>query len=570
MGVFSVRVEVGDPQGQRFEPVEALVDSGASYTTAPASLLRRLGVTPDERRPFILADGRRVEHDMGQTWVRLDGRARMTPVVFAGEGVQPLLGAVTLEEFGLGIDTLGQKLIPVPGYLMLAMNEHEAQALARADLAHIVHPQFNVRDHEDAVIYARGEGALLYDIHGNEYIDGLASLWNVAVGHGRKELADAAAQQMRELAFANSYTGYSNVPSIRLAERLIELVYPNMSAVFFCNSGSEAVDLALKIARFFWFLQGRPEKVKIISRKEAYHGGTFGATTATGMAPFHQGFGPLVGGFVQAETCYPYRCSICNGAEECGAHCADVIEQVILREGPETVAAVIGEPVHGAGGVIVPGARYWPRLREICDRYDVLLIADEVITGFGRTGRWFALKHWGVQPDLMTVAKAITSAYVPLAAAIMSQRVHEAILSAPPNVKFMHGYTNAGHPAACAVALRNLQIIEEEGLVEQAASLGERLLAGLRGLCSHPNVGDVRGLGLMAGVELVADTKSRAPFDPARGVGARMVREMRRRGVITRVRGDSVVLAPPFVITDNQLDRLIEVVGESIDSAVGV
>jgi len=450
------------------------------------------------------------------------------------------------------------------------MNEEDAQALARADRAHIIHPQFHVRDHEDAVIYARGEGALLYDIHGNEYIDGLASLWNVAVGHGRKELADAAATQMRELAYSNSYTGYSNVPSIRLAERLMELVYPNMSAVFFSNSGSEAVDLAFKIARFFWFLQGQPQKVKIISRKEAYHGGTFGGTTATGMAPFHQGFGPLVGGFVQAETCYPYRCPACGGAEECGAHCADVIEQVILREGPETVAAVIGEPVHGAGGVIVPGEGYWPRLREICDRHDVLLIADEVITGFGRTGRWFALKHWGVQPDMMTVAKAITSAYVPLAATIMSARVHEAILTAPPDIKFMHGYTNAGHPTACAVALRNLQIIEEEGLVEQAASLGERLLSGLRGLRRHPNVGDVRGLGLMAAVELVADTRSRAPFDPAQAVGPKLLREMRRRGVITRVRGDTVVLAPPLVITDNQLDRLIEVIGESIDGAVGV
>ena len=450
------------------------------------------------------------------------------------------------------------------------MNEQEIARLRQLDIEHQLHPQYHIRDHEGQVIYARAKGSTLWDVEGNAYIDGLSALWNVAVGYGRKELVEAAARQMEELSFSNSYVGYANVPSIKLAERLMSLVYPNMQAVFFCNSGSEAVEGAFKVARYYWFLQGQPEKHKIISRKEAYHGGTFGGTTATGMVPFHQGFGPLVGGFVQAETCYPYRCPACGGAQECGAHCADQIEQVIVREGPETVAAVIAEPVHGAGGVIVPGERYWPRLREICDRHDVLLVADEVITGFGRTGRWFALKHWGVQPDMMTVAKAITSAYVPLAATIMSARVHEAILTSPPDIKLMHGYTNAGHPTACAVALRNLQIIEEEGLVEQAASLGERLLSGLRGLRPHPNVGDVRGLGLMAAVELVADTKSRAPFDPAQAVGPTLLREMRRRGVITRVRGDTVVLAPPLVITDNQLDRLIEVIGESIDDAVGV
>jgi len=313
MGVFSITVEIGDPQGERFQAVEALVDTGASYTAMPASLLRNLGVVPDERRPFILADGRRVEHDMGQTWLRVDGRTRMTPVVFTDEGTQPLLGAVTLEEFGLGIDPVGRRLIPVPGYLMKA---EDAEALVRADLAHQIHPQFHVRDHQDPVIYVRGEGALLWDIHGNEYIDGLSSLWNVAVGHGRKELAEVAARQMRELAFSNSYVGYANVPSIRLAERLMSLVYPNMQAAFFCNSGSEAVEGAIKIARFFWYLQGQPEKMKIIARKEAYHGGTLGATAATGMPAFHQGFGPMPEGFVRAETCYPYRCGHCRGADD--------------------------------------------------------------------------------------------------------------------------------------------------------------------------------------------------------------------------------------------------------------
>ena len=449
------------------------------------------------------------------------------------------------------------------------MLEREISKLLESDLAHQIHPQYHVRDHAEPVVFVRGEGALLWDIQGREYIDALSSLWNVAVGHGRKELADVAARQMKELAFSNSYTGYANEPSIRLAERLVSLAYPNMSAVFFCNSGSEAVDGAFKIARFYWFLQGKPEKTKIVARREAYHGGTLGATAATGLPAFHNGFGPLAEGFVRAETCYPYRCGHCAGPDDCNVACADDIEQLIQNEGPETVAAVIAEPVHGAGGVIPPTPGYWPRLREICDRYDVLLIADEVITGFGRTGRWFALEHWEVQPDIMTVAKAITSAYIPLAAFVMSDRIHEALLSAPPEAKFMHGYTNSGHPTACAVALRNLQIIEEERLVEHAALLGERLLKGLRPLVDLPHVGDVRGLGLLAAVELTADKESKAPFDAAQSVGGRVLREMRERGVITRVKGDSILFAPPLVTTPEQIDRIVAVVRESIQAVVG-
>ena len=449
------------------------------------------------------------------------------------------------------------------------MNQEEAQSLIQVDLAHQLHPQYHVLDHREPVVLVRGEGALLWDIHGREYIDGLSSLWNVAVGHGRKELAEVAARQMGELAFSNSYTGYANVPSIRLAERLVSLVYPNLRAVFFCNSGSEAVEGAFKVARFYWHLQGKPERTKIIARREAYHGGTLGATAATGIPAFHQGFGPLAGGFVRAETCYPYRCGHCAGADDCNLACADDIEQVILQEGPETVAAVIAEPVHGAGGVIPPTPGYWPRLREICDRHDVLLIADEVITGFGRTGRWFALEHWEVRPDIMTVAKAITSAYVPLAAFIVSDRLHQAILSAPVDAKFMHGYTNAGHPTACAVALRNLQIVEEEGLVAHAAAMGERLQRGLRSLLDLPQVGEVRGLGLLAAVELTSDRETKAPFDPAQSVGGRVLREMRQRGVITRVKGDSILLAPPLVTTPQQIDRMVEVVRGSIQTVGG-
>ena len=448
------------------------------------------------------------------------------------------------------------------------MDEAEIERLAAYDIDHIIHPQFHRADHEGAVIYASGHGAVLLDVHGNEYIDGLSSLWNVAVGHGRRELGEAAAEQMGQLAFSNSYTGYANVPSIKLTEKLLSIVYPNMSGVFYANSGSEANDFAMKAARYYWYLRGKASKTKIISRAEAYHGGTLAATAITGMAPFHKGFGPEPPDFVQVPTCYPYRCQWCSAKPACTLECADNIAATIEREGADTVAAVIAEPVHGAGGVIPPDPGYWPRLREICDRYGVLLIADEVITGFGRTGRWFALEHWGVQPDMMTVAKAITSAYVPLAAFFVSKEIHATIMQAPADAKFMIGCTNAAHPTACAVALRNLQIFDDELLVERAERLGKRLNDGLARLIEMPNVGDVRGLGLMAAVEVVPDKASRGPFDAKLGVGPKLARAMRDRGVVTRVKGESILFAPPLVITEEQVDRIVDVTGDAIDAVV--
>jgi adenosylmethionine-8-amino-7-oxononanoate aminotransferase len=448
------------------------------------------------------------------------------------------------------------------------LEPNEIERLRRYDLDHIIHPQFHRADHEGAIIYASGNGAVLTDVEGREYIDGLSSLWNVAVGHGRRELAEAAAVQMSELAFANAYTGYANVPSIRLTEKLLSLAYANMSGVYYANSGSEANDFAIKAARYFWFVSGKPEKVKIVSRQEAYHGGTLAATAITGMAPFHKGFGPEPPGFVQTTTCYPYRCAKCGATGACTAECADAIAEAIEREGADTVAAVIAEPVHGAGGVIPPCDGYWPRLRKICDRYDVLLIADEVITGFGRTGRWFALEHWGIQPDMMTFAKAVTSAYLPLSGFLMSQRVHRAILDSPADAKFMVGCTNSAHPTACAVALRNLQVFDDERLVEQAESRGRYLNGGLGRLREMPHVGDVRGLGLMAAVEVVSDRETKRPFDPSLGVGPKLARALRERGVVTRVKGDSVLFAPPLVITEAQIDRIVNATGDAIEEVV--
>ncbi len=446
------------------------------------------------------------------------------------------------------------------------MNDSEYQALIERDVAHLIHPQYMQADQRKEIIFEKGEGAILTDVRGNEYIDGLSSLWNVAVGHGRKELAEAAAKQMETLAFANGYTGYSNLPAIQLAEKLCNISYSNMDGVFFANSGSEANEVAFKLARFYWFLKGQTDKVKIIARRQAYHGGTLATTAATGLPPFWRGFGPLDPTFIRAGTNYCYHCEWNKTYPGCGLDCAEAIEETILREGADTVAAVIAEPVHGAGGVIPPVPEYFPRVREICDRHNVLLIADEVITGFGRTGRWFALRHWDVEPDIVAFAKAVTSAYVPLSGAIVSRDIHQALLGAED--RFMHGFTNSAHPAACAVGLRNLQIMEEEGLVENAASMGQRLQDGLRSLLDEDGVGEVRGLGLIGAVELVEDKEKRRPFNVSLGVGGRLVAACRDRGLISRNLADSYLLAPPLVVSEQQVDRIVDILRDSIRETV--
>jgi adenosylmethionine-8-amino-7-oxononanoate aminotransferase len=441
------------------------------------------------------------------------------------------------------------------------METRTAAALIQTDQAHLIHPLHYPVDHAPPLVFVEGQGAVLRDAEGREFIDGLASLWNVNAGHGRAELADAAAAQMRRLAFASNYVGFTNEPAVRLAEQLLRLAYPNLSGVYFTTAGAESNEAAFKTARYYWKRRGLPTKTKIIARVHAYHGVTLAAMSATGMAAYHTMFAPTVPGFVHILPSYPYRYP---------GSMAEALEEAILREGPDQVAAFIAEPVMGAGGVIPPAPDYFPRVREICDRYQVLFIADEVITGFGRTGRWFALGHWGVQPDIVSFAKGVTSAYLPLGGIMVSREIHQAILEAPSAERFMHAATYSGHPVCCAVALRNLEIFEREGLVDRAAAMGRRLLAGLETLREFPVVGDVRGLGLMAGVELVED---RATKTPAVGLGVRVLAEARARGLVTRVRpgqtghhpiGDTICLAPPLVVTEAQVDRIVEILRESI------
>ena len=441
--------------------------------------------------------------------------------------------------------------------------------LLESDRRFLVHPLHHPEDHKAPLIVDSGEGAMLHLADGREVIDGLAGLWNVNVGHGRGVLADAAAAQMRKIAYTSAYVGATNEPAVRLAEKIVGHAYASSSAVYYTTAGAESNESAFKTARYYWKIQDKPNKTKFISRHHAYHGVTMAAMSATGMAIYQKMFGPMVPGFVQVAAPYAYRW---QGNAEPGIGAAEAVEKAILAEGPDTVAAVIAEPVMGAGGVIVPPDSYFPKLREICDRYEVLLIADEVITGFGRTGRWFAMGHWGVEPDIVSFAKGVTSGYLPLGGIILSKRIHDAILTAPMERRYMHAATYSGHPVCCAVGLRNVEIIEEEGLVERSAEMGGRLFAALEDLYNLPNVGEVRGLGMMCGIELVADKGTKAP---ALGLGVKVGREAMARGLLVRARpgsadpamGDVLCLSPPLSTPVEILDRIPTILRESIIAA---
>ena len=435
-------------------------------------------------------------------------------------------------------------------------------ALLARDRAHLIHPQHDRVACDTARVWVKGEGALLTDAGGTRYLDGLAGLWNVIAGHGRTDLADAAREQMIALGFASGYAGSSNPRAIELAERLAAITYPSINRFFFTSGGAEANETAFKIARSFWKLRGKPGKTTVISRELGYHGVTLAAMSATGLSAYWPRFEPRVPGFVHIPSPYPYRY---RGS---GADAANELEQAILREGADRVAMFLAEPVQGVGGVLVPQDDYFRRIRAICDRYEVLFAADEVITGFGRTGRMFALEHWGVEPDLISFAKGITSGYFPLGGVGVNDEIAQTLER--DTTPWMHAFTYSAHPVGCAVALRMLDILDREALVARAASLGGRLLQGLQAaLGNHPHVGEIRGLGLMCAVELVKDRGTKAEFPAAEKVGTRVNVEARQRGLFSRNRGDIYMLAPPFVITEEQIDRIADILSESVRAVVG-
>ncbi len=447
------------------------------------------------------------------------------------------------------------------------MKQGTKEALLATDRAHVIHPLHNPELHRQGHVWVRGEGALLYDADGKEYIDGLSGLWNVALGHGRSELAEAAASQMKTLGYCSGYAGSTNPIAIELASRFAGRTYPSINRFFFTSGGGESSDSNFKTARYYWKLRGKPEKTKVISRQWGYHGVTLAAMSATGISSYWPMFEPRVPGFVHIPSPYPYRYEAPEGVSQ-GVAAANELENAIVSEGPDTVAMFLAEPVQGAGGVIPPQDDYFPRIREICDDYDVLFVSDEVITGFGRTGKWFGLEHWGVEPDMIQFAKAVTSGYFPFGGIGLSDRVAEVLDGSEP--VWMHAYTYSAHPVGCAVALANLDILESDGLVEQAGEKGRYLLDSLaQALSEHPHVGDVRGLGLMAAVELVKDKGTKEEFPASDRIGPRVHDETEKRGLFSRVRGDVYNLAPPFVTSTEQLDRIVEILKESVEAVLG-
>jgi len=415
-------------------------------------------------------------------------------------------------------------------------------------------------------IITEGKGIRIKDIQGNEYIDCISGVWVVNVGHGREEIAQAAYEQMKKIAYVNVF-GFSNQPAIDLAKKLTSLTPGDLNRVYFANSGSEAVESAIKITRNYHYNKGNGKKVKLISRMGSYHGVTMGALSLNNAKYVSRAaFEPLMPGAIQVPGIDCYRCPFEKEYPESKTFCARHIEDVILAEGPDTVAGIIAEPISAANGGFVPVPEYWPILRQICDKYDMLLIADEVINGYGRTGKWFAIEHFGVQPDLMTTAKGITSGYAPLAAVYVSDKVYENF-AGDKSKNYHHGLTFAGNPMSCAVSLKNIEIMERENLVENSRIQGDYLKGRLEGLKDrHQMIGDVRGLGLLLQVELVRDRQTRQTFAPDIDLGSVLDPILKKNGLLSRVWG-SIQVAPPLCITREECDEIVDIIDRSLTEA---
>ena len=442
--------------------------------------------------------------------------------------------------------------------------------LRQADAAHHLHP---FTDHKDlraagSRIISRADGPFVYDMDGNEILDGMAGLWCVNVGYGRDELAEVAYEQMKELPYYNAFFRCSTPTPVLLAKKLAELAPDGISQVFYGSSGSEANDTALRLVRHYWALEGKPEKNRVISRDWAYHGSTIAGASLGGMAAMHDQLHGAVPNIVHVMPPYAYELAEAGESdEEFGLRAARALEDAILEAGPDKVAAFIGEPVMGAGGVKIPPASYWPEIQRICRKYDVLLMLDEVITGYGRTGAWFAAQSMGIEPDTITTAKALTSGYQPLSALLVGDRIATTLVE--KGGEFFHGYTYSGHPVACAVALRNLEIIEREGLIARVAEdtgpyLGEALRQKLG---DHALVGEIRSFGLLAAIEIVKDKETKTRFDPV-GRAASLVRDHAiANGLMMRAVNDTMILSPPLIWTRETIDMACERIARALDLA---
>ncbi|CAB3752736.1 aminotransferase class III-fold pyridoxal phosphate-dependent enzyme [Paraburkholderia solisilvae] len=417
----------------------------------------------------------------------------------------------------------------------------------------------------------QGNGCYLYDDQGNELVDGSSGLWNVIVGHNRREIKQAITQQLDELEYSTLFGGAISHPRAEeLAQRLVEMLQPEgMRRVFFSQGGSDAIETALKLARQYWKIERQPERTKFIALQMGYHGTHFGSAAVNGFSAFRRNYEPNLSGVFHVEPPWLYRNPFTQDPDELGRICATLLEREIVFQGADTVAAFIAEPIQGAGGVIVPPANYWPLVREVCDRHGVLLIADEVVTGFGRTGELFGSRLWNVRPDIMCFAKGISSGYAPLGATVVNERIEHAFHS---NSDFtgaiMHGYTNSGHPTGCAAALATLDIVVREQLVSRAAAQGDYLLRALRPFAERfATVGDVRGKGLLVGLDLVKDKSTREPVDMMGGYANKVCDIARAHGALVRPMGTVIVAAPPFVVDTKQLDVIVAALAAGLEEA---
>ena len=452
----------------------------------------------------------------------------------------------------------------------MTYNNYSLKQLQAIDAAHHLHPFTDHREMRESGsrIIVGGKGAFIYDSEGHEILDGMAGLWCVSVGYGRDELAEVAHAQMKQLPYYNSFFKSSTGPAILLAQKLAEIAPKGINQVFFGSSGSESNDTALRLVRHFWALEGKPEKNRVISRKNAYHGSTIAGVSLGGMEGMHKQLHGAVPNIVHVMMPYAFELAEPGESEhDFGLRAAKAVEDAILEAGADKVAAFIGEPVMGAGGVKIPPASYWPEIQRICRKHDVLLMLDEVITGYGRTGEWFAAQTFGVEPDTITTAKALTSGYLPLSALLVGDRIAKTLVE--KGGEFYHGYTYSGHPVACAVALKNLEIIEREGLIERVRTdTGPYFAKALKEQVSgHPLVGETRSVGMMGAIEIVRDKTTRERFSPA-GSAAILVRDHAvDNGMMLRATGDTLILSPPLIWTRETIDMACERIVKALDLA---
>src|ERR1700678_804566 len=445
---------------------------------------------------------------------------------------------------------------------------------ADRDIASSIHPHTNLKLHETEgpLVISGGDGVFVRDEDGKAYLEGLAGLWCVSLGFSEKRLAEAAYRQMLKLPFYHTFAHKATDIGIELAEKLLSIAPVPMTKVFFVNSGSEANDTVVKLVWYYNNAMGRPRKKKIISRTKAYHGVTVASASLTGLANNHRDFDLPLDKILHVECPHFYRFGLPDETEEAFAsRMADSLEQRILSEGADTVAAFIAEPIMGAGGVLLPPATYWEKIQAVLRKYDVLLIADEVICGFGRTGEMWGSTTYGLKPDMISCAKSLSSAYLPIGAVMLSEAIYAALVKQSEKIGvFSHGFTYSGHPVSSAVALETLKIYEADDTLSHVRRMAPRMQAGLQRFADHPLVGEVRGIGLIGALELVADKKTKTPFDPAQAVGPFLIKRAHQHGLILRALGDSIAFCPPLIITESEIDLMFEKFALALDDTLAM